>query len=98
LGVRKRNVSRDTLSKAYNPIVGKLYVNAKQPREINCKDAENGPGTEYEKLKCSRNLEEYLKVASFASLAVGHESSPGEWEARGDPTEIAIQVSASRFN
>lgn len=44
-------------------------------------------------------LEEFLKVASLANLATVYRSTEGEgWTARGDPTEIAIQVFASRFD
>lgn len=44
-------------------------------------------------------LEEFLKVASLANLATVYKSTEGEgWTARGDPTEIAIQVFASRFD
>jgi len=42
---------------------------------------------------------EYLKIASLANLAHVHPNHEGDgWNARGDPTEIAIQVFASRFN
>lgn len=41
----------------------------------------------------------YLNVATFANLAVVQpHKETGEWEARGDPTEVAIQVFASRFD
>lgn len=44
-------------------------------------------------------LEEFLKVASLANLATVYKSTDHEgWTARGDPTEIAIQVFASRFD
>ncbi|KAF3221472.1 Na+ ATPase [Orbilia oligospora] len=37
-------------------------------------------------------------TASLANLAIVQKSGNGEWSARGDPTEIAIQVFASRFD
>ena len=43
-------------------------------------------------------LESFLKVASLANLATVHQAKDDEWHARGDPTEVAIQVFASRFN
>lgn len=43
-------------------------------------------------------LQEYLDVASMANLAHVHKSDDNEWHVRGEPTEIAIQVFASRFN
>ncbi|KAL3417075.1 potassium sodium efflux p-type fungal-type transporter [Phlyctema vagabunda] len=42
-------------------------------------------------------LEKFLNVASLANLAHVQKTDEG-WKARGDPTEIAIQVFASRFN
>merc|ERR1711964_665785 len=42
-------------------------------------------------------LESYLNIASLANLAKIHKGEDG-WKATGDPTEIAIQVFASRFN
>ena len=44
------------------------------------------------------SLEEYLNIASLANLADVHQSGEGSWTARGDPTEIALQVFASRFD
>ena len=41
---------------------------------------------------------EYLNIASLANLAKVHRSKEGSWAARGDPTEIALQVFASRFD
>ncbi|CZS89197.1 hypothetical protein WAI453_010355 [Rhynchosporium graminicola] len=42
-------------------------------------------------------LQTYLNIASLANLAKIHKAEDG-WKATGDPTEIAIQVFASRFN
>ncbi|KAK6584732.1 hypothetical protein PZA11_002956 [Diplocarpon coronariae] len=42
-------------------------------------------------------LEGYLNIASLANLAKIHRTDEG-WKATGDPTEIAIQVFAARFN
>ena len=43
-------------------------------------------------------LEKYLNVATFANLAVVSQNMTGAWDGRGDPTELAIQVFASRFD
>jgi P-type Na+/K+ transporter len=44
-------------------------------------------------------LREFLNTASLANLANVHQGkNEDEWVARGDPTEIAIQVFASRFD
>lgn len=43
-------------------------------------------------------LKQYLNVATFCNLAtVTRNEETQEWSARGDPTEIAIQVFSSRF-
>lgn len=46
----------------------------------------------------NHELESFLDVASMANLAHVFQSDDGQWNARGEPTEIAIQVFASRFN
>ncbi|KAE8422914.1 hypothetical protein BDV36DRAFT_279451 [Aspergillus pseudocaelatus] len=46
----------------------------------------------------NRQLEDFLDVASMANLSHVYKSDEGEWRARGEPTEIAIEVFASRFN
>jgi potassium/sodium efflux P-type ATPase len=53
--------------------------------------------TLYPSICRNQALKDYLKVASLANLAHVHQNNEGEWNARGDPTEIAIQVFASRF-
>ncbi|KAK2882620.1 hypothetical protein FQN49_000159 [Arthroderma sp. PD_2] len=85
-------------SQPFNPTVGKLYFEPMQPREISIKDVEGGLKIEHSKSESDYHLDEFLNVASLANLAVVRETSTGEWEAHGDPTEIAIQVFASRFN
>lgn len=46
-----------------------------------------------------RFLKQYLNVATFCNLAtVDLRKDTQEWSARGDPTEIAIQVFTSRFD
>ncbi|CAG7919582.1 unnamed protein product [Penicillium olsonii] len=49
-------------------------------------------------LKDNDTLKDYLDVASMANLAHIHETANDGWQARGEPTDIAIQVFASRFN
>ncbi|KAL4818340.1 hypothetical protein BDW67DRAFT_190024 [Aspergillus spinulosporus] len=49
-------------------------------------------------IRDNKILEDYLNVASMANLAVVHKSEGNEWQARGEPTDIAIQVFAHRFN
>ncbi|KAG0132683.1 hypothetical protein HOY82DRAFT_502144 [Tuber indicum] len=46
-----------------------------------------------------RFLPQYLDIATFCNLASVHRNRETQrWDARGDPTEIAIQVFASRFD
>lgn len=42
--------------------------------------------------------ERFMNIATFANVAHISKGSEGRWQGRGDPTEIAIQVFASRFN
>jgi P-type Na+/K+ transporter len=44
------------------------------------------------------HLVDYLRIASLANIAVVEKDDKEEWTARGDPTEIAIQVFASRLD
>lgn len=48
-------------------------------------------------LKDNTNLANFFNIASLANLASVHRTE-NEWKARGDPTDIAIQVFASRFD
>ncbi|KAL8314333.1 hypothetical protein RB593_008116 [Gaeumannomyces tritici] len=87
----------------FNPTVGSIGLRPEQPRDINFRapDAEGTPFAEGEavkKVQESELLRNYLTIASLANLATVHQTKKGEWHARGDPTEIAIQVFATRFN
>ncbi|KAF2430439.1 sodium P-type ATPase-like protein [Tothia fuscella] len=86
-------------SEPFNPTIGDLYLDSLPPREM-----QRGKDNDKEKqatvedlLENSVDLEKYLNVAALANLAEVHQSD-GSWHARGDPTEIAMQVFASRFN
>jgi potassium/sodium efflux P-type ATPase len=46
----------------------------------------------------NEELKRFLDAASLANLAKVHIGDNGEWHARGDPTEIAIEVFACRFD
>lgn len=88
-----------TTNEPLNPTVGELGLNEAQPKDIDFRghggdgDAINGE----ELVGKDATLREYLNVASLANLASVNQVD-GEWHGRGDPTEIAIQVFASRFN
>lgn len=91
----------------HNPILGSLFHSEDAPGDDVSLDKELPPDVnaeddaqDYEELlKNNTPLEEFLKVASLANLATVYKSTEHEgWSARGDPTEIAIQVFASRFD
>ncbi|EGE04900.1 calcium-transporting ATPase [Trichophyton equinum CBS 127.97] len=85
-------------SQPFNPRAGKLYLKPEQPRKIDNTKSKDTSGCEYTKTQNDRPLDEFLKVASLANLAVVREAATGDWLTHGDPTEIAIQVFATRFN
>ena len=86
-----------TGSEPFNPQVGALSFTQKTPLETssseNTKD-ENPVSL----LEGNIELENFLNVASLANLAsVFKDRESGEWHARGDPTEIALQVFVMKF-
>lgn len=78
----------------FNPTNGDISFSNKEPRDFDYKDKKSDYG---ELLQNNDPLKDYLRVASLANLATVHQTDSGAWNARGDPTEIAIQVFASRF-
>ncbi|KAM6536149.1 P-type ATPase [Fusarium falciforme] len=86
-------------SEPFNPTQGQLGLQDAQPKDIDFQHsgAEGTPINPEEVVARDPTLQEYLNVASLANLATVHQVE-GEWQGRGDPTEIAIQVFASRFN
>lgn len=80
----------------FNPTVGELSFTPKPPSQMDFNQEEKASPYD-ELLDNNTPLLDYLKVASLANLAHVHEGHEG-WNARGDPTEIAIQVFASRFD
>ncbi|KAI9042341.1 cation-translocating P-type ATPase [Aspergillus affinis] len=84
-------------SDPFNPYEGELSLLSDTPVKID-RETLGKPTQPEELLKDNKVLEEYLNVASMANLAHVHKSDADEWQARGEPTDIAIQVFASRFN
>ncbi|KAL7266003.1 P-type ATPase, partial [Rhizina undulata] len=71
---------------------------ARIPKTVQQREAEN-PWKPASEFLGNEYLKQYLKVATFCNLAtVARNKQTQEWDARGDPTEIAIQVFASRFD
>ncbi|VUC21899.1 unnamed protein product [Clonostachys rosea] len=88
-----------TTNQPLNPTDGDISFNSSQPKDIDFSSADSGGDTIQgaELAKSDTTLRDYLNVASLANLASVTEVE-NEWHARGDPTEIAIQVFASRFD
>lgn len=88
-------------SSPFDPTAGDIRYDPRQPHEINLKQGGNACGTvaSAEELlaQSTAALAAFLRVASLANLATVVQKD-GEWHGRGDPTEIAIQVFASRFH
>ncbi|KAJ4410426.1 P-type ATPase [Didymella pomorum] len=84
-----------------DPTVGDVRFHPDSPSKIDLKAGGDKCGelVSSEKLQpsASKGLEEFLNVASLANLAAVKKKEDGNWEAHGDPTEIAIQVFAARF-
>ncbi|KAJ5569178.1 hypothetical protein N7450_011664 [Penicillium hetheringtonii] len=87
-----------TSNEPFNPTIGDVTFTPLSPSEFD--DQKEGPAAEKAEDLVSENqqLEDFLNVAAMANLAHVYKSEEGEWSARGEPTEIAIQVFASRFN
>lgn len=81
----------------FNPIDGDLSHHPEAPTQA-IEETENDEPTGYEELLYeNKALRHYLNIASLANLAQVHKAD-GKWNVQGDPTEIAIQVFASRFD
>ena len=91
-------------TRATDPTNGELRFDSRMPKNINFNQSKEGSETEdtpvgaTELLSGSNYLlQNFLNVAALANLATVHEKD-GQWFARGDPTEIAIQVFSTRFS
>lgn len=93
----------DTSADPFNPTVGDLYFDERAPCEMDLKrgDETKPPPVRPEELlkKSKRTLQDYLLVTALANLATVSPSGDHDalWNARGDPTEIAIAVFGTRF-
>lgn len=87
-----------TSSEPFNPTIGDVTYTPVSPLHFE-DDKEGSPSKNPEDLVAENGpLEDFLNVASMANLSHVYESDEGTWNARGEPTEIAIEVFASRFN
>lgn len=85
----------------FDPTAGDIRFDRRAPVELDFKKGGDACGSICEPQQLlqdsQRGLADFLHVASLANLATIVQKD-GEWHARGDPTEIAIQVFASRFD
>ncbi|KAL7649225.1 P-type ATPase [Aspergillus niger] len=86
----------------FNPTVGEISFQRLAPSSIDRKMTAEIKEP-HRLLKDDEGLEQYLNVCSLANLAHVYRKTRegddgGEWHARGEPTEIAIQVFAARFS
>lgn len=87
-----------TSNEPFNPTAGGVAFSPVAPMRFEEADEER-PAEDIEDLVSdNRQLQDFLDVAAMANLSHVFKSEDGEWHARGEPTEIAIQVFASRFN
>lgn len=99
--------SVETTNDVYNPTVGQVTFTQKEPKDMKHteeKCALTEPIVPTEHATQHSSLQWYLNIASLANLAtleqatpIGGDEKAAEWKARGAPTEIAIEVFASRF-
>lgn len=91
----------DASSDPFNPTAGDMVFDSRSPRQLDTSENSSDDDTVFEPAellsKGGSALADYLQVASLANLATVSEMD-GKWHARGDPTEIAIQVFASRLD
>ncbi|EEY17441.1 sodium transport ATPase [Verticillium alfalfae VaMs.102] len=84
----------------FDPTAGDIRHHPESPRRIDFKSGGDACGTiakAEDLVKDSQNsLGDFLQVASLANLATVTQKED-RWDARGDPTEIAIQVFSTRF-
>lgn len=94
----KGTYSVGSSSDPLNPHDGDLSLLPDPPVNLD-PDAQGETTSADELLKDNMVLEDFLNVASMANLAHVHQSEENqEWNARGEPTDIAIQVFAARFD
>lgn len=80
----------------FNPTSGDLSFSERSPKEVDGDDEKEEVKSSEELMVSNDDLQDYLNVAGLANLATVH-FSDNTWKARGDPTEVAIKVFASRF-
>ena len=84
----------------FNPELGNIHYNAEPPSASDdmAEMVSDNKSASAALLDDDDELRSFMSVATFANLARVHLNKEGEWTAIGDPTEIALQVFASRFD
>jgi P-type Na+/K+ transporter len=88
-------------SNPFDPTVGSLAHSTELPAKGLPKSeslSEDESTSVSDLLEGNDDLEAFLAVAGLCNVARVHKNNDGEWTALGDPTEIALQVFASRFD
>lgn len=90
-----------TSNNPFDPTAGSLSFSHEAPAKglpeaDGVGDQDSKPANEL--LQNNPELEAFLKVTSLCNVARVHKNNDGDWTALGDPTEIALQVFASRFD
>ncbi|CAP86669.1 Sodium transport ATPase [Penicillium chrysogenum] len=80
-----------------NPEEGELSLMAEPPIKVGADNLGDVASAD-DLLNDNDTLKDFLNVAAMANLAHLHRTATEGWQARGEPTDIAIQVFASRFN
>ncbi|KAG9646195.1 Na(+)/Li(+)-exporting P-type ATPase, partial [Aureobasidium melanogenum] len=80
-----------------NPTVGELQFSPEEPRNMKTGEEKHDVVAYDDEIKDNEHLAHFLRVAALDNLAIVQKDEDDKWTARGDPTEIAIQVFAARF-
>ncbi|KAK8097456.1 hypothetical protein PG984_016595 [Apiospora sp. TS-2023a] len=101
----------ETSDDPFNPTIGSVSFDARKPTDMDLKNSQGNDSSSRERkadpaqllqdsTTSGGHLQDFLSVATLANLATVHSGGDddGTWHARGDPTEIAIQVFAHRFS
>ncbi|KAJ5263404.1 hypothetical protein N7478_011009 [Penicillium angulare] len=81
-----------------NPYEGDLGLEPESPLKLGNDFNKGQSKSPADLLEGNDHLKSFLDVAALANLAHIHKTPSDEWQARGEPTDIAIQVFASRFD
>lgn len=81
-----------------DPTIGDLALIPEAP--LSMENAQVTPANPDDLVADNTVLQEFLNIGAMANLAHLHRSEQegNQWQARGEPTDIAIQVFSSRFN